>query len=103
MLGDPCLVGGHPGEGAVPARLQLACDRAVLRIGRIVLPEGAIGGIAAASKSRTIASRASSRCEQVVPALFARVHGGRLHYAQQRGLDDIVDTQAAKADAAGSP
>jgi hypothetical protein len=24
-----------------------------------------------------------------------------LHYAQQRGLDDIVDTQAAKGDAAG--
>ncbi len=46
MPGDSRLAGGHPGEGAVPARLQLARDKAVLRIGRIVLPEGAIGGIA---------------------------------------------------------
>ena len=102
MLGDPRLVGGHPGEGAVPARLQLACDKAVLRIGRIVLPEGAIGGIA----DRLEVANHSLACVVTLRAgLCLRssrgFNGGRLHYAQQRGLDDIVDTQAAKADAAG--
>ena len=102
MLGDSRLIGGHPGEGAVPARLQLAGDKAVLRIGRIVLPEGAIGGIA----GRLEVANHSLACVVTLRAgLRLRssrgFNGGRLHYAQQRGLDDIVDTQAAKGDAAG--
>src|SRR5580700_9165858 len=102
MLGDSRLVGGHPGEGAVPARLQFAGDKAVLRIGRIVLPEGAIGGIA----GRLEVANHSLTCVVMLRAGLrlrsARgFHGCRLHYAHQRGLDDIVDTQAAKGDATG--
>ena len=102
MLGDSRLVGGHPGEGAVPARLQFARDKAVLRIGRIVLPEGAIGGIAGRLE---VANHGLACVVTLRAGLRLRssrgFNGGRLHYAQQRGLDDIVDTQAAKGDAAG--
>ena len=93
-----------PGEGTVPARLQLAGDKAVLRIGRIVPPEGAIGGIA----GRLEVANHSLACGVTLRAgLRLRssrgFNGGRLHYAQQRGLDDIVYSQAAKAMQLGSP
>ena len=86
MLGDSRLVGGHPGEGAVPACLQFAGDKAVLRIGRIVLPEGAIGGIAGRLE---VANHGLACVVTLRAGLRLRssrgFNGGRLHSAQQRG------------------
>src|SRR5260221_585014 len=44
MIGNALLELYHAGQGAVPARFQLACDEAVLGIGRVILTEGSIGG-----------------------------------------------------------
>ena len=100
--GDPRLVGGHPGEGARPSapparRRQSGSPDRPHRT-----PEGAIGGIAGRLE---VANHILACVVTLRAGLRLRssrgFNGGRLHYAQQRGLDDIVDTQAAKGDAAG--
>ena len=46
MSGDPALHLRDAGERPVPARLKLAGDQPVGRIGGVILPEGAVGGVA---------------------------------------------------------
>jgi hypothetical protein len=46
MLADALGDLGHPGQRAVPARLQLAGYEAVHGIGGVVLTKGPVGGIA---------------------------------------------------------
>jgi hypothetical protein len=45
MIGDPRLDLADPCERAIPARLQLRRDQAVLRVGEIVLSEGPLDGV----------------------------------------------------------
>ena len=101
VLGDARPAGGRPGQSAVPARLQLASDEAVLRIGGVVLPEGALGGIAGRLE---VAHHGLTRVVPLDGGLrlrsLRRFHGGGLHHAQKSGLDRVVDPQAAEGDAA---
>ena len=46
MGGDLALHFVDAGERPVPARFKLACDQPIGRIGRVILPEGAVGEIA---------------------------------------------------------
>jgi hypothetical protein len=46
MGGDPALDLPHLGECPVPARFELASHQPVGRVRSIVLPEGAVGGVA---------------------------------------------------------
>ena len=103
MLGDPRLVGGHP----VRARFQRASsrrDKAVLRIGLIVLPEGAIGGIADRLK---VANHSLACVVTLRTGLCLRssrgFNGGRLHYAQQRDSTTSSTRRPPKPMQLGSP
>src|SRR3546814_8346518 len=50
MRGDLALDLSDIGEGAVPSQLQFRRDQAVLRIGSVILPEGAVGSVAGSFK-----------------------------------------------------
>jgi hypothetical protein len=80
MVGDARLAGGHADQGAVPARLELAGDKAVLGIGRVILPEGAIGRVA---RRLEVADQGLARFVALRGRLRLggprRLHRGRLH------------------------
>jgi hypothetical protein len=98
--GDLALHFVDAGERPVPARFELACDQPVGRIGSVILPESAVGGIARRFKI------APERIADLIP-LLARLPGGvardgngaRSDHAKQRLLDGVVDTQTSKSDA----
>src|SRR6516225_3281827 len=84
-------------ERLVPARLQLAGDKPVGRIGSVVLAEGPIGG-----KTRRF-KIALERLAHLVPPLNSfRLcrNGGGADDGEKRILDGVVDAQAAKGNAA---
>src|SRR3954471_5831849 len=101
MVGDARLAGGHADQGAVPARLELAGDKAVLGIGRVILPEGAVGRVA---RRLEVADQGLARFVALRGRLRLggprRLHRGRLHDGQERGLDHVVDAQPPERDTA---
>src|SRR3954454_4806047 len=101
MLGEARLAGGHADQGAVTARLELAGDKAVLGIGRVILPEGAIGTVA---RRLEVADQGLAGFVALRGRLRLggprRLHRGRLHDGQERGLDHVVDAQPPERDAA---
>src|SRR5271163_4424208 len=88
-------------ERLVPARLQFASDQPIGWIGGVVLPEGAVGGIA---RRFEIAMKGLAHLIAALARLLLRgsrgSDGAGADDGQQRVLDGVVNTQAAKGDAA---
>ena len=102
MRGDLALDLGDTGKRPVPARLKFAGDQPVRRIGGVVLPEGAVGGIARRFKI------AAKRLADLIPLVRGlggrgrrRGDGARSDHAEQRLFDGVVDPQTAEGDATG--
>ena len=100
MIGNALLELYHAGQGAVPARFQLACDEAVLGIGRVILTEGSIGGVPRRLEiaGHGLARLVASRCNLCLGRPRG-LHRGRLHDGEQLCLDDVIDAQATERDA----
>src|SRR6266498_5763334 len=84
----------------VPARLQFARDQPIGWIGSIVLPEGAVGGVARRFEV------AAEGLPHLIPPLARLLLGGcgggdraGTDHSQQRILDGVVNTQTAEGDA----
>ena len=99
MLGHPPLDLGDTRQRPVPPDLQLTGDEAVLRIGRVVLSEGAVGGVVRGLKI------AGECVPGLVPShgslCFGRFRGldrGGPHHGEQRRLDGVIDAQATEGD-----
>jgi hypothetical protein len=88
----------HMRERPVPARLQFARDQPVGWIGRIVLPEGAIGGVA--RRFEIAAEGLAHLIPPLARLLLGSCGGGDragTDHSQQRILDGVVNTQPPKA------
>lgn len=92
MRGDPGLDLAGACEGAVPPRLQFRRHKAVLRVGGVILPERAVGGVAGRFEiarerfANLIAATGGLRL-----SLGGGSDGARLDHPQQRFLDGVVD------------
>ena len=103
MRSDLTLRLGDTGKRAVPARLKLAGDQPVRRIGGVVLPEGTVGGIARRFK---IAAKGLAHLIPLVRGLGGRGRrrgdGARSDHAEQRLFDGVINPQTAEGDAMGA-
>src|SRR5580658_10385191 len=90
----------HMRKRPVPARLQFACDQPVGWIGSIILPEGAVGGVA--RRFEVTAEGIAHMIEPLGRLLLGGCGGGDragTDHSQQRILDGVVNTPTAEADA----
>jgi hypothetical protein len=90
----------HMRERPVPARLQFARDQPIGWIGSIVLPEGAVGGVARRFEV------AAEGFAHLIPSLVRLLLGGcgggdsaGTDHSQQRTFDGVVNTQTTEGDA----
>ena len=106
--GHRCVVSGDLAfdlrdtrERLVPARFQFARHQTVDRIGGVILPEGAVGGIA---RCFEIALESIAHLIPPLDYVLLRGDGGGdgagADNAQERILDGVIDTQSAEGDAA---
>src|SRR6516162_3880129 len=90
----------HVRKRPIPARLQFARNQSVGWIGRIVLPEGAIGGVA---RRLEIVAKGLAHLIPPLARLLLGSCGGcdraGTDHSQQRILDGVVNTQSAEGDA----
>src|SRR3546814_13215286 len=94
MRGDLALDLSDIGEGAVPSQLQFRRDQAVLRIGSVILPEGAVGSVADSFKiaaEGTLDLVAAAGCLRL--SFGSRSHRPRLHDTPTRFPARIVDAK----------
>jgi transposase InsO family protein len=100
MVGDPTQGLGDAFECPVPSRLEFTGDQAVLRIGSIVLAEGAISGVL---RRLEVANQRGAGLtlahHRLRLGVASRLDRGRLHDGEQRRLHEVVDAQAAERDA----
>src|SRR3954452_14012628 len=101
MRGDPALHLGEAGKRPVPARLEFAGDHPVDGIGRVILTEGAVGGVARRFKvtAESLANLIPSFSD-LPRGYHRRRDSDGTNHAEQRFLNGIVDAQAAEGDAA---
>src|SRR5512145_2374524 len=93
----------HMRERPVPARLQFARDQPIGWIGSIVLPEGAVCGVA--RRFEVAAEGLAHLIPPLARLLLGSCGGGDragTDHSQQRILDGVVNTQAAEGDAVRS-
>src|SRR6516165_9932956 len=90
----------HVRKRPIPARLQFARNQSVGWIGRIVLPEGAIGGIA--RRLEIVAEGLAHLIPPLARLLLGSCGGcdrAGTDHSQQRILDGVINTQSAEGDA----
>ena len=91
---------GDASKRLIPAHLEFAGDQPVGRVSGVILPEGAISGVARGFK---IAAKSLARLIPSISSLFGCSHrrgdGAGSDNAEERSLDRIVDAQAPEGDA----
>ena len=102
MIGNTPLELDHTSQSAVPACLQLTRDESVLRIGRVILSEGSISGVPRRLEiaGHGLPCLVTLHCGLCL-GLSRSLHRRRLQDAEQRRLDDVIDTQSPECDATG--
>ena len=102
MRGDLALDFGDASERLIPARLQFAGDQPVGRVGGVILPEGAISGIARRFEiaAKSLAHLIPSLAAACLGCSHGRGDGAGADNGEERFLDGVIDAQAAKGDAA---
>lgn len=101
MLDNPALNLADMRQRLVPARLQLSGDEAVGGIGRVILSESPVGGIASCLQIplQELADLVTLVCRLLL-SIHRRGDSARPDDTEKRFLDGIIDPQASKRDAA---
>jgi hypothetical protein len=102
MSGDLAFGLRDTHERLIPARLQFTRHQPVGRISGVILPEGAVRGIA---RRFEIALQGVAHLIPTLDHVFLRGDGGGdgawADNGQERILDGVINAQAAKCNAAG--
>ena len=92
----------NPDKGPVPSQLQFLRHQPVLRVGSIILAEGAIGCVASRlDLSRQNVTNLIAAMDSLCFCLFRSSDRSGLDHPQESVLDGIIDTQSPEGNASG--
>lgn len=101
MRNDLAFDIGDADKGLIPARLEFAGDQSIGGVGGVILPEGAVGGVARRFEiaAKSVAHLVPTLCS-LLGGSDRRGNGAGTNNVKKCFLDCIVDAQATERDAA---